>query len=192
MTTQTTTQNEKMVNGVSVTRLFETVDAIKQMPAVADFRFRAENHWIGGGHNRTEIKPFHGAMEDHAHTHGVFVLDNDEPPLLLGEDHGANPVEHLLNALAGCVTTSLVYHAAARGITVRAVRSRLEGDIDLHGFLGLREDVTPGYKQIRMTFDVDADASDDEVKELLELAQKRSPVFNSVKRGVEMKVDLER
>ena len=191
MTTHTETKSEKTVNGVNVTRLFETVEAVKQMPPIASFRFRAENQWIDGGHNRTEIKPFYGVGEDQPHA-APFVYDNDEPAVLLGTDKAANPVEFVLHALAGCVTSSLVYHAAARGITVRSVQSRLEGDLDLHGFLGLREDITPGYQQIRMKFAVDADASKEEIQELLEYAQKRSPVFNTVSRPVQMNVELER
>jgi len=88
----------------------------------------------------------------------TMVLDADEPPLLLGNDHGPNPVEYALTALAACVTTSIIYHAAARGVTIRSMESRLEGDIDLQGFLGIKDDVHRGYEEVRMYVNIDADA----------------------------------
>jgi uncharacterized OsmC-like protein len=179
-----------MVNGVDTDRLFETIDAIKAAPAVAKFRFRARNEWLGCGHNRTSIAAFDGACEKgHARPEG-FVYDADEPPLLLGRDQGANPVEFLLTALEACVTTALVYHAAARGITLRSVRSRIEGDIDLHGFLGIDPEVRNGYEEIRMVFDIDADASPEELEEIMRLGPTYSPVYDSVTKGVPVKVAL--
>ena len=125
---------EKNINGVDVSRLSETIEAIKANPELAKFRFRARNKWIYGGHNRTEIKDFYGASKEDTSRTESFVMDADEPPILLGEDKGANPVEYVLTALAACLTTSMVYHAAARGIKIEEVESRLEGDLDLHGF----------------------------------------------------------
>ena len=141
--------DQKTINGVNVDELFGTIDAVKKSPVIAKFKFRADNKWIGGGHNRTVVKNFHGIQKEHEHEK-PFELDADEPPLLLGRDLGPNPVEYLLTALAACVTTSIVYHAAAKGIKLNAVESRLEGDIDLRGFLGLSEEVPRGYRQIRM------------------------------------------
>ncbi|NIP98595.1 MAG: OsmC family protein, partial [Akkermansiaceae bacterium] len=98
----------------------ETIEAVKNDAGVARFQFRARNKWIDGGHNRSCIKEFYGAgREDETRTE-PFVLDNAEPPVLLGEDQGANPVEYVLNALAGCMTTTMVYHAAARGINIES------------------------------------------------------------------------
>jgi organic hydroperoxide reductase OsmC/OhrA len=125
---------------VHVDRLFDTIDAIKSEPDIAKFKFRISNKWIDGGHNHTTIKDFHGALKDHPHEQ-PFELAADEPGVLLGQDNGPNPVEYLLTALAGCLTSSLVYHAAARGIEVRGIESRLEGNLDLRGFLGLSKDV---------------------------------------------------
>src|SRR5690606_41154715 len=100
-------------NGVNVTALFDTIQAVKADPSIGRFQFRARNEWLGGAHTRSTIQEFYGAgKEDDARTE-PFVLDCDEPPVLLGEDNGANPVEHVLNALAGCLTTTMVYHAAA-------------------------------------------------------------------------------
>ena len=112
--------------------------------------------------------------------------------MLLGGNRAANPVEFVLHALAGCLTTALVLHAAARGICVRRVESRFEGDIDMRGLLGLSDEVRNGYRQIRVVFRVDADAPDEVIEELVTLAQKRSPVFDIVTHGVPVEVRTER
>jgi hypothetical protein len=116
---------QNIVNGVDRDAIFATIDAIKQDAGVAAFEFRVENEWVGGGYNRTTIRDFHGAHQDVAHDQ-VFEVYNDEPPVLLSGDKGPNPVENLLHALAGCLTTSIVYHAAAQGKKVDAVRQRLQ------------------------------------------------------------------
>ena len=181
----------KGLNGVDVDKLFETINAVKNAPVIAKFKFRANNKWIKGGHNRTTIKNFYGTQKDHVH-YKPFELDADEPPLLLGEDNGPNPVEYALTALAACVTTSIVYHAAAKGIKLNAVESRLEGDIDLRGFLGLSKDVPRGYKEIRMYFKIDADVSDEKLQELVQLGPTYSPVFDTITRAVPVSVQLEK
>lgn len=178
------------LNGVDTARLFETIDAINSEPKIANFCFRADNHWIDGALNRTRIGSFYGASETQVRAK-PFVLDKDEHPVLLGTDTAPNPVEYVLAALAGCLTTSLVYHAAARGIRVEEVESSYEGDLDLHGFLGLSEEVRNGYEQIRVKFRVKADATDEQIAELVELARKRSPVFDIVSQPVPVKVELD-
>jgi uncharacterized OsmC-like protein len=179
------------MNGVDVDQLFGTVDVIKDKPEIAKFKFRAKNKWVNGGHNRTTVKDFYGAGKEDTSRTKPFVFEEDEPPVLLGEDHGANPVEYALTALAGCLTTSLVYHAAARGIRIDEVESKLEGDLDLRGFLGMSENVRNGYENIRVTFNVKADAPREKIEELVELAQKRSPVFDIVSNAVPVSVKLE-
>ena len=125
-----------------------TIRAIAQAPTLATFTFRAQNQWMGGGHNRSTIQGFYGAGQEDTSRKSTFVMDNDEPDVLLGTDQGANPVEYVLHALAGCLTTSLVYHAAAKGIRIDAVESRLEGDLDLRGFLGMSDEVRNGYDNV--------------------------------------------
>ena len=178
------------VNGVNVDELFGTIDAVKNAPVIAKFKFRAENQWIDGGHNRTTLKNFYGTQQDHEHQQ-PFVLDADEPPLLLGRDIGPNPVEYALTALAACVTTSIVYHAAAKGVTIRSMESRLEGDIDLQGFLGLKDDIPRGYKEIRMYVNIDADAPPEKLQEVIQLGPTYSPVFDTITRAVPVSVQLE-
>jgi uncharacterized OsmC-like protein len=184
------TEPRNSVNGVNVDDLFGTIDAVKNTPVIAKFKFRAENQWIDGGHNRTTIKHFYGTQQDHKHKE-PFVLDADEPPLLLGRDLGPNPVEYVLTALAACVTTSIVYHAAAKGVAIRSMESRLEGDIDLQGFLGIRNDVPRGFKDIRMFVKIDADAPPEKLDEIIQLGPTYSPVFDTITRAVPVSVKLE-
>jgi uncharacterized OsmC-like protein len=182
---------QKTVNGVNVEQLFKTVDMIKENPEIAKFKFRATNEWIGGTHCRGTIRDFYGAMQEDD-TRPPMHFDMDEPPILLGNNEGRNPVEYLLVALSGCLTTAMVAHASARGIELRGVRSRYEGDIDLRGFLGISEDVPVGYKDIRVYFTVEADISDEEKEALIRMAQKYSPVFNTITRSAPVSVHLDR
>jgi len=179
------------MNGVDVDRLFETINAIKQMPRLADFKFRLQNRWINGGQNASTIKNFYGAGQDHQHK-DPFVLKADEPAVLLGEDSAPNPVEYLMHALVTCVTSALVYHAAAKGIRLHEVESRAEGEIDLHGFLGLDDNVRRGYKNLKITFRIKADVPDEQLEELCRLGPTYSPVFDSLTNGVPVQVNLEK
>ena len=177
------------MNGVNVDKIFETIDSIKGNSDMAKFRFKATNKWIKGGENRTTINEFYGACKTHTRSK-PFEFVKDEPPVLLGEDHGANPVEYALSALAGCLTTSLVYHAAAKGIKIDSIESTLEGDIDLLGFLQLVENVNPGYQGINISFKIESDASEEVLQELIELAKKASPVANTISRPTPVNVRL--
>jgi uncharacterized OsmC-like protein len=182
----------EMVNGVNVAKLFETVNAIRQTPNLAVFKFRLSNEWIDGGLNCSTTKNFYGAGREDTARQEPFVLEADEPPVLLGKDRAPNPVEYLLHALAACVTTSMVYHAAAEGIRIEEVESRVEGDIDLRGFLGLDENVPRGYKNIRMKFKIKADAPDEKLEEIVRLGPTFSPVFDTVTRAVNVEVELDK
>ena len=183
-------QKPRTLNGVDVDQLFGNIDAIKDAPVLGKFKFRANNKWINGGHNQTTIKNFRGIQQEHDHA-DPFELDADEPPLLLGEDIGPNPVEYALTALAACVTTALVYHAAAKGIKLNAVESRLEGDIDLRGFLGISDDVRRGYENIRIYYKIDADVPDEELEELIQMGTKYSPVFDTFTNPVQVSAQLD-
>src|SRR5262245_63921311 len=179
------------VNGIEVDRLFETIDAIKGKPGLADFKFRLSNRWVGGAVNRSTINNFYGTQQEHQHEQ-VFVLDSDEPKLLLGGETAVNPVEYLLHALIACVTTALVYHAAAKGIQLQEVESRVEGKIDLRGFLGLDDSVRKGYQNIQIKFRIKADVPDDQLEELVQLGPTYSPVFDTITRGVKVDVSLDK
>jgi uncharacterized OsmC-like protein len=183
------TQDARMVNGLDTTQMFETLDAIKGQPSLARFQFRAGNKWISGGENRSTIKDFYGAGHEDDSRGEPFVFTNGEPPVLLGDNEGANPVEFLLHALAGCITTTIVLHAASRGIRIEELSTKLDGDIDLRGLFGLDDSVPVGYEQIRIKLDVKADCSDEELDDLLGYAQEHSPVCNTVCRPVPIKLE---
>jgi uncharacterized OsmC-like protein len=188
---QTMTKAQHVLNGVNTDDLMKTIHAVREQPELARFRFRASNTWLGGGHNRSTAAGFYGTMQEIEHaTH--FQMEAGEPPVLLGNDEGANPVEHLLHALAACVTTSMVYHAAARGIRIRSVESRIEGDLDLRGFLGIDHTVRNGYQCIRMYMKIGTDAGQEEWSELVGLGPAFSPVFDSVMHGVPVEIHAER
>lgn len=180
-----------VVNGVDVSRLTETVAAVKKAPELGSFQFRLENRWIGCGENHSQVQPFSAGGKQIQHQ-AEFTLIADEPDVLLGADRGANPVEHLLHALASCVTTSMVYHAAARGIVIDEIESTLEGDLDLRGFLDLSPQVRKGYQNIVMKLRIRANVTDEQLHELSSLGPMFSPVYDSITRGVPITVSAER
>jgi uncharacterized OsmC-like protein len=179
------------VNGVNVDGLLATIEAIKAAPAIARFKFRVQNQWEEGSQNRSTVDTYSGAGQQLSRPK-PFVLLADEPAVLLGKDEAANPVEYLLHSLAACLTTSMVYHAAARGMRLEEVESSFEGDIDLHGFLGLDPKVRNGYQGIRVTFKIKADVPDDQLQEIVRLGTGHSPVFDSLTKGVPVSVKAER
>lgn len=184
-----TTKDAKKLNGLDTVQLFGTIDAIKKNSAIAHFQWRACNKWIDGGENRTTIREFYGACEEDTSRAAPFTFVNGEPPVLLGANEGANPVEFLLHALAGCVTTTFVLHATARGIRINSISTTLEGDMDLHGLLSLDDSVSPGYECIRVKMDIDADCADEELDDLLAFSREHSPVCQSVCRPVPITVE---
>jgi uncharacterized OsmC-like protein len=177
------------INGVDTKKLSDTIDKIKQNVGLAHFHFSARNSWVNGGENHTTINKFYGTGKTHVRSK-PFVFVKDEPPVLLGNDRCANPVEYALAALAGCLTTSLVYHAAARGIKIDRVESDLEGVLDLRGFLQMDESVNAGYKSIQVNFKIESDAPKEVLLELIELAKKASPVANTITKPTQVNVRL--
>jgi uncharacterized OsmC-like protein len=185
-----TTQTAAQVNGVNVDQLVATVNAIQQNPDLARFQFRAHNEWIAGGHSKTSIQSFYGAGQEDASRSRPFTLEGDEPPVLLGGNAGANAVEAVLHALASCLSVGFIYNAAARGINVESLSFDLEGDLDLHAFLGLSDQVRPGYESIRLTYRVESDAPRERIVELCDYVQKTSPVLDIVRNPVPVTVSL--
>jgi uncharacterized OsmC-like protein len=184
-----TTQTQ--LNGVNVDRLLGTISAIKENPNLARFTFRAKSEWVDGGHSRTRIQGFYGAgQEDTSRTH-PFVLEGDEPPVLLGSNRGPNAVEAVLHALASCLAVGFVYNAAAQGIKVDALEFDIEGDLDLRAFLGLSDEVRPGYEGITVRYRVKADAPREKLVELCDYVQKTSPVLDILRSPVPVSVSLE-
>jgi len=168
------------------------MDELRDKPELGTFKFRARNEWVDGGHCRTHVKDFYGFGEEDATRTETWGYDEDEPPVLLGANRGANPVEYALTALAGCLMTSLTAHAAARGIELRSVQSELEGELDVRGFLGLDPNIRRGYQNVRVTFHIDADATEQQVQELVQAAQNYSPVFDIFTHRTPVEVKYER
>jgi uncharacterized OsmC-like protein len=183
-------QNDTTRNGLNLEQMVQTIDAIKSTPSLGEFEFRARNQWVSGGENRSTIQGFFGAGSEDVSRREPFTFTNGEPPILLGNNEGANPVEFLLHALAGCVTTTTVLHATARGIQIRKLSTELVGNIDLKGLLALDDNAQVGYESIRIKLEIEADCSDEEIDELLSFAKDHSPVCNTVCKPVP--VTLER
>jgi uncharacterized OsmC-like protein len=184
-----TNQNNTTKNGLNIEQMVQTVDAIKNTPSLGEFEFRASNQWVNGGENRSTIQGFYGAGSEDESRSEPFTFTNGEPPILLGNNEGANPVEFLLHALAGCVTTTTVLHATARGITIHKLSTELVGNIDVQGLLALDDTVPVGYESISIKMDIEADCSDEELDELLSFAKDHSPVCNTVCRPVPVTVE---
>ena len=189
MTTITT--SETIRNGVDTAQLFATLDAVKAQPELGRFQFRATNTWIDGAHNQATIRDFYGAGGEDTSRVQEWVLDAGEPAILCGADTGPNPAEYLLAALSACLTTSLVYVAAARGVELTEVHSTVEGDMDVRGALGLSDEVRNGFERIRVHFTVTGDAPEEKLREVVARAQRRSAVFDMVSNGVPVTVDVE-
>jgi uncharacterized OsmC-like protein len=185
------TTTERVCNGVDTETLFATLDAVKAQPELGTFQFRVTNRWLGGAHNRSTIKDFYAAGGEDTSRAEAFQLDAGEPAILIGTDTGPNPAEYLLHALVACLTTSLVYVAAARGIRLARVESTLEGDMDVRGALGLSDEVRNGFEQIRVSFVVEGDAPPEKLRELVERAKARSVVFDMVTNGVPVYVGVD-
>src|SRR3954466_9666662 len=177
-------------NGVDTDTLFATLDLIKQQPELARFQFRASNRWLGGAHNRSTIKGFYAAGAEDTSRSDEFEIDAGEPAILIGTDTGANPAEHLLHALAACLTTSIVYVAAARKVQVTSVESTLTGDMDVRGALGVNDEPRNGFERIRVSFRVTGSAPEEKLREVVERAQKRSAVYDMVTNGVPVAIDV--
>src|SRR6187431_1255277 len=176
-------------NGVDTDRLFATLDAVKGTPEIAKFQFRASNRWISGTHNQSTIHGFYGAGQELTHRQAA-TFDADHPEVLVGEDHAPTPVEFLLHALAACLTAGIANIAAARGVTLTEVESRVEGDIDLRGILGLSNEVRNGYERIRISFDIAGDASAEKLRAIVEQGVARSAVFDVLTNGVPVDVSI--
>lgn len=182
-----TQQSPTEINGIRLDVLKETVSALQDNPDLGLCHFRAHNKWAGGNQNETTVEGFYAGGQEYQHKK-AYKFQADEPTMLAGRDEAANPVEHLLNAVAACVTTSMIAHAAVRGIHIDQLESHVEGDIDLRGFLGLDDSVPKGYTNIRMHFFVQAHT--DDMEKLKELAQ-FSPVYNTITNGADVDITVE-
>jgi len=186
-----TATSQRQINGVNVEQLMSTVNAIKENPRLAQFKFRSQTEWIEGGHSRTSIKSFYGAGQEDASRSKTFYLEGDEPPVLLGENAGPNAVETVLAGLASCLAVGFAYNAAAQGIKLSDLSFSLEGDLDLHGFLGLSNSTRPGYQSIRIACRAKSDVRRERLEALGEYVLKTSPVLDIVRNPVPVTFEFE-
>jgi uncharacterized OsmC-like protein len=177
-------------NGVDAAAWSATADAVTARPDLAGFQFRARSEWHAGAHCTTTIDDFHGAGEERSHE-GTFRVEADQPAVLVGRDQAPTPVEFVLHALASCLTAGLAYSAAARDVTLHRVTSTVTGDLDLRGMLGLDPQVRAGCRRIDVRFTVEADASAEEVAELIAAAQTRSSVLDMFTTAVPVHAEVE-
>jgi uncharacterized OsmC-like protein len=185
-----TVATDTIRNGVDTEKMFATLDLIGVQPELARFQFRAINQWIGGAHNRSTIRGFYAAGGEDSSRTEAFVLDAGEPAILLGTDTGPNPAEYLLHALAACLTTSIVYVAAARKVQLTSVESTLTGDMDVRGALGVDDEPRNGFERIGSSFRVSGDASAAKLREVVQRAIARSAVYDMVTNGVPVAVEV--
>jgi uncharacterized OsmC-like protein len=176
-------------NGVQTPDLVATINAVKQSPELAKFRFRASNRWVSGTYSESRVESFNGAGGEHSHV-TQFRYGADHPMVLVGLDRGPTPIEFLLHGLAACVTAGIGNIAAVRGVTLTSVESRVEGDIDLRGILGLANEVRNGYDRIRISFDIAGDAPPEKLRGIVEQGVARSAVFDVLTNGVPIDVTI--
>ena len=180
--------SSKILNGVNVTQLLGTIEAVKNNPAIGLFKFRSNTKWVNGGNCQTEIKSFYGATQEDTSRTQPFIIEGDEPSVLLGTNKGPNAVEAVLHALASCLSVGIVYNASAMGIQVNSLSFSLEGELDLHAFLGLSEEKRAGYKNIVVTIQADTSASEEDFRNLLAHVTKTSPVLDIVTNPVPVEI----
>ena len=176
-------------HGVNTPALLATINVVKETPALAKFQFRATNRWMSGTYSESRFESFSGAGGEHKHQTD-FRYGADHPAVLVGEDRGPTPIEFLLHGLASCIMAGVANVAAARGVTLTSVESRVEGDIDLQGILGLSDMVRNGYESIRINVTIAGDAPPEKLRQIVEQSRARSAVFDVLTNGVPVDVSV--
>lgn len=176
-------------NGVNVAALLDAREALTEAPEAAKFAWRATCTWKNGTHSHSTVEGFFGLGEEQARK-TTFKFDADHPEVFASEDNGATPVEFVLVGLASCLTAGVAAVAQHREIQLKSVKATLEGDMDIQGILGIDSDVRNGFGGIKVTFDIDADASRDDIEALVAQSQKRSAVFDIVTNPTNVMVEV--
>ena len=176
-------------NGVNVEALLAAREALKSAPEAARFKWRASCKWQNGTHSETKIEGFHGLGQEQKHRTS-FSFDADHPEIFASEDHGITPVEFMLVGLASCLTAGVAAVAQNRGIQLRSVEARVEGSMDIQGILGIDSEVRNGYDDIKVTFNIDADASKKDIEALVAQSQKRSAVYDVITNPTNVTVEV--
>src|SRR5215211_2073745 len=176
-------------NGVNVAALLEAREALTAAPEAAQFQWRASCTWRNGTHSNSTVERFFGLGEEQQHKQ-TYNFDADHPEIFASEDNGATPVEYVLVALASCLTAGVASVAQNREIQLRSVSAKLEGSMDIQGILGIDSDVRNGYDDIKVTFNIDADASKKDIEALVAQSQKRSAVYDVITNPVNVTVEV--
>ncbi|MDP9463901.1 MAG: OsmC family protein [Actinomycetota bacterium] len=184
-----TITNTPVDNGVNTEALLGAREALSNAPEAAEFTWRASCSWVHGTYTRTTVEGFSGLGQDHNHK-TVFTFDADHPECFASEDRGATPVEHALGALASCLTAGVAAVAQNRQIQLKSVTATIEGNMNVLGILGADPDVRNGFNDITVRFDIDADASPDDIKALVAQSQKRSAVYDIVTNPTNVTVEV--
>ena len=179
MQAKTAAQAKTAENGVNVAALLGARKALSEAPEAARFKWRATSEWINGTHSRASVDGFYGLGGEQKHR-TAFHYDSDHPEIFAAEDNGATPVEFVLVGLAGCLSAGIAAVAQNRNIQLRSVKATLEAGMDLQGILGIDENVRNGFDGIKVHYEIDADATQDEIAALVAQSQKRSAVFDIV------------
>jgi uncharacterized OsmC-like protein len=176
-------------NGVNVAALLEARDVLTGAPAAAQFQWRATCTWIRGTHSRSAVEGFFGLGQEQKHR-TEFTYEADHPEVFASEDHGATPVELVLAGLASCLTAGVASVAQMRDIQLRSVKATIEGGMDIRGILGIDSDVRNGFDGIKVTYEIDADATPDEIKAVVAQSQKRSAVYDIITNPTNVRVEV--
>ena len=184
-----TTAEKTVDNGVNVGALLGAREALQQAPAAAAFTWRASCEWVKGTHSRTTIDGFFGLGGEQNHVK-PFTYEADHPAIFASEDHAATPVEIVLAGLASCLTAGVASVAQLRGIQLRSVKATLEGGMDVRGILGMDSDIRNGFDGIKVTYDIDADATKDEIAAVVAQSQKRSAVYDIITNPTNVTVEV--
>ncbi|MFB3099614.1 MAG: OsmC family protein [Acidimicrobiia bacterium] len=176
-------------NGVNVQALLDAREALTAAPEGAKFEWRATCEWKNGTHSYSTVEGFFGLGEEQKHV-TTFTFDADHPEVFASEDNGAAPVEYILVGLASCLTAGIAAIAQHREIQLRSIKATLEGSMDIQGILGIDSDVRNGFGDIKVTFDIDADATADEIKALVAQSQKRSAVYDAITNPTNITVEV--
>jgi len=184
-----TTINIPVDNGVNVEALLGAREALTEAPEAARFQWRATCEWQNGTHSRSVVEGFFGLGEEQHH-HTEFTFDADHPAIFASEDKGATPVEYVLVGLASCLTAGVAAVAQNRQIQLKRVAATIAGEMDMQGILGIDSDVRNGFSEIKVTYDIDADATPEEIRAIVAQSQKRSAVYDIVTNPTNVSVQV--
>jgi uncharacterized OsmC-like protein len=185
----TTTDSATADNGVNVQALLDAREVLKGAPEAAQFTWKATSTWQHGVHTKVSVQPFFGLGADQQHK-AEHTFDADHPEVFAAEDDGITPIEYLLVGLASCLSAGVASVAQNRGIQLRSVEAEVEGNHDIRGILGADSDVRNGFNDVKVTFKIDADASQQDIEALVAQSQKRSAVFDALTNPTDVTVEV--